>query len=72
MLVKWMNGMIAWYVAHDIDGRPVFRTRDGKRARQGQFELTILNRLVPLSQKKELFPDKNVNVMIDYSTRRSF
>ena len=66
--------VIAWYVARDIEVGPVFRTRDGKRARQGQFELSILNRLVRLStEKPELFPDKNVNVMTDYySTRRSF
>ena len=37
MPVKWMNQMIAWYATHDIDGRPVFRTWNGKRERQGQF-----------------------------------
>jgi hypothetical protein len=34
MPVKWMNRMIAWYDSHDVDRGPVFRTRDGKRARQ--------------------------------------
>ena len=73
MPVKWMKRMIAWYDARGVEVGPVFRTTDGKRARQGRFELSILNRLVRLStEKPELFPDKNVNVMSDYSTRRSF
>jgi hypothetical protein len=73
MPVKWMNRMIAYYDARGIDSGPVFRTWEGKRARQGQFELSILNRLVRLeTEKPSLFPDKTVNVMSDYSTRRSF
>ena len=70
---KWMNRVIAWYDAHDIDSGPVFRTRDGKQARQGQLELSILNRLCSVIYRKiRIFTDKNVNVMTYYSTRRSF
>jgi hypothetical protein len=67
MPVKWMTRMISWYGARGIDGGPVFRTWDGGRARQGQFELSIANRLARLARDKpELFPDKNMDVMADY------
>jgi hypothetical protein len=56
MPVKWMNQMIAWYAAHDVDSGPVFRTRDGKRATQGKFELSITNRgLFGFLQKNQNF-----------------
>jgi hypothetical protein len=71
--VLWMQRMIDWYDARGVETGPVFRTRDEKRARQGQFELSILNRLARLqAEKPELFPDKKVNAMTDFSTRRSF
>jgi hypothetical protein len=61
--------MVAWYDVHDVESGPVFRTWEGKCARQGQFELYILNRLARLEvERSSLFPDKNVNVMTDYST----
>lgn len=67
--------MIVWYDAHEIDSGPaVFRTWDGKCARQGQLELSILNsRLVHLStERPALFPDKNMDVMADFSMWRLF
>jgi hypothetical protein len=71
--VLWMQRMIEWYDVRGVDAGPVFRARDGKRARQGQFESSILNRQARLRvEKPELFPDKNVNAMIDFSSRRSF
>jgi hypothetical protein len=37
------------------------------------LELSILNRFVRLeAENPAIFPDKNVNVMTDYSMRRSF
>jgi hypothetical protein len=70
--VLWMKRMSTWYDAGGVESGPVFRSRDGKRTRQGQFELSILNRLVRrlrILEKPELFPDKNVQVMTDFSTR---
>jgi hypothetical protein len=39
MPIKWMKHMIAWYNTCGIKSGPVFRTWEGKHARQGQFEL---------------------------------
>jgi hypothetical protein len=73
MPVKWMKRVIEWHDSRGVESGPVFRTWDGKRARQGKFELSTLNRLARLEiERPALFPDKNVNVMTDYSARRSF
>jgi hypothetical protein len=52
MPVKWMKRMIEWCDARGVDGGPGFRTWDGKRARQGRYELSILNRLARLAEEK--------------------
>jgi hypothetical protein len=40
------------------------------RARQNQFSFSILSRLVRVSEEQpDLFPDKNVDILTDYSTR---
>jgi hypothetical protein len=71
---KWIQRMLEWYAETGVTRGPVFRKNDGSRARQNQFSFSILARLVRLSQDKvELFPDiKRINIMTDYSTRRSF
>jgi hypothetical protein len=71
--VKWMLRMLDWYATRGITQGPVFRTSGGRKARQTQFGFSILNRLVRvLEEQPELFPDKKVDIMADYSTRRSF
>jgi hypothetical protein len=74
MAIKWMQRIIKWwYGSQGIDSGPVFRTWDGRQARQGQFELSILNRLERMARERPaLFLDKNVNVMTDYSMLRLF
>jgi hypothetical protein len=74
MLKKWMQRMLEWYAETGVTRGPVFRKGDGSRARQSQFSYSILARLVRLSSDKPvLFPDgKRINILSDYSTRRSF
>jgi hypothetical protein len=70
---KWMQRMIDWHAETGVDRGPVFRKSNGVRAQQSQFSFSMLNRLVRVSEEQpELFPDKNVNILLDYSTRRSF
>jgi hypothetical protein len=70
---KWIQRMIDWHAETGVDRGPVFRKSNGMRARQSQFSFSILNRLVRVSEEQAgLFPDKNVNILTDYSTRRSF
>jgi hypothetical protein len=74
MPVNWIQRMIDWYAEAGVNRGPVFRQNDGTRTRQSQFGFSILTRLVKLSEDRpELFPDsKQVNILTDYSTRRSF
>jgi hypothetical protein len=68
--IKWIHRMIEWYIEMGVDRGPVFRKGDGMRARQNQFSFSILSRLVRVSEEQpDLFPDKNVDILTDYSTR---
>jgi hypothetical protein len=73
MPVKWMQRIIDWYAeAGGVHRGPVFRQ---SRAQQSQFAFSVLMRLVKLSENRPdlMFPDsKRVNILTDYSTRRSF
>jgi hypothetical protein len=71
--VKWMQRMFAWYAETGVTRGPVFRKANGMRARQTQFGFSTLSRLVIVSEEHPtLFPDKRVDILLDYSTRRSF
>ena len=73
MPTKWMERMFDWYADRGVTRGPVFRKDDGMRARQTQFSFSIWNRLVQVSREQPaLFPDKRVNILMDFSTRRSF
>ena len=73
MPVKWMKRMMEWYAKAGVTSGPVFRTINGMRARQSQVSFSILNRLERVSEESPgLFPDKRLNIITDYSTRRSF
>jgi hypothetical protein len=73
MPTKWMNRMMEWYGEMGVTRGPVFRSNNGMRARQTQFSFSIWSRLVKVSEEQPtLFPDKRVNILSDYSTRRSF
>jgi hypothetical protein len=64
--------MLKWYEETGVMRGPVFRNGAGMRARQSQFEFSIWSRLVQVLLKKpDLFPDKRVNILANYSTRRS-
>jgi hypothetical protein len=69
----WMLRMLQWYEETGVRRGPVFRNGAGMRARQSQFEFSIWSRLVQVSlENPDLFPDKRVNILANYSTRRSF
>jgi hypothetical protein len=69
----WIRRMTEWYDETGVTRGPVFRKGSGKRARQSQFGYSIWSRLVRVSiEKPELFPDKKVDIMQMFSTRRSF
>lgn len=58
---KWMERMLSWYDETGVIRGPVFRTSDGRRARQSQFSFSILCRLVQVSEESaSLFPDKGL------------
>jgi hypothetical protein len=69
----WIQRMVDWYDETGVTRGPVFRNAAGARAKQTQFGYSIMSRLVKVSDlEPSLFPDKKVNIMTDYSTRRSF
>jgi hypothetical protein len=71
MPVKWMEWMMEWYERTGVERGPVFRTRNGTRARQSKFSFSILMRLIRVSKEQpQLFPDQRVKILTDYSTRR--
>jgi hypothetical protein len=71
--VQWILRMLEWYAARGITRGPVFRTSGGTKARQSQFGYSIFGRLVRVAEEQpELFPDKKLDIMASYSTRRSF
>jgi hypothetical protein len=71
--VKWIQRMLEWYAETGVTRGPVFRKADGTRARQTQFSFSIWSRLVKVSEEQPvLFPDNRVNILLDFSTRRSF
>jgi hypothetical protein len=71
MPAKWIRRMTEWYEELGITRGPVFRNASGMRARQSQFGYSIWSRLVKVSEERpELFPDKRVEIMGDFSTRR--
>jgi hypothetical protein len=73
MPTKWIKRMIDWYDQTGVTRGPVFRNGSGMRARQSQFVYSIFSRLVRVSEERpSLFPDKRVDILTDYSTRRSF
>ena len=70
---KWMQRMFDWYGEMGVTRGPVYRKSHGMRARQTQFSFSIWSRLVKVSEEQpSLFPDKRVDILADYSTRRSF
>jgi hypothetical protein len=70
---KWIRRMVEWYDEVGVMRGPVFRNCAGARARQTQFGYSIMSRLVRVSVlSPSLLPDKKVDIMMDYSTRRSF
>jgi hypothetical protein len=73
MPTKWIKRMIDWYDQTGVIRGPVFRNGSGMRARQSQFGYSIFSRLVRVSEERpSIFADKHVDIMTDYSTRRSF
>jgi hypothetical protein len=73
MPAKWIGRMTDWYSELGVTRGPVFRGASGGRARQSQFGFSIWSRLTRVAEERpELFPDRRVNIMMDYSTRRSF
>jgi hypothetical protein len=73
MPAKWIHQMMDWYEEVGIYRGPVFRNASGMRARQSQFGFSIWNRMaIVADERPELFPDKRVNILLDFSTRRSF
>jgi hypothetical protein len=65
--------MIEWYDEIGVTRGPVFRNAAGMRARQTQFGFSIWNRLTQASvENSDIFPEKRVEIVVDYSTRRSF
>jgi hypothetical protein len=65
--------MLQWYEETGVMRGPVFRNGAGMRAHQSQFEFSIWSRRVLVSQEQpDLFPDKRVNIVANYSSRRSF
>jgi hypothetical protein len=70
---KWIQRVIDWHAEMGADGGLVFRKGNGMRAPQSQFRFSSLNRSVRVSEEQSgLFPCKNVNILPDCSTRRSF
>lgn len=66
------NDGLVWGSGYSPPG-PVFRNATEKRTRQSQFGYYIWSRLIRvLDERPELFPDKRVNILMDYSTRRTF
>jgi hypothetical protein len=73
MPVQWIQRMTDWYAETGVTRGPVFRTSNGMRAKQSQFSYYFFSILVGASEEREkLIPDKRVNILTDYSIRRSF
>jgi hypothetical protein len=70
---KWIQRKIDWHAETGADRGPVFRKSNGMRDGQSQFSFLMLNRLVRVSEEQSgLFPNINVSILTDCSTRRSF
>jgi hypothetical protein len=68
----WVGRMIQWYEVQGVNRGPVFRRVNGKRARGGDYEPGILERLERVQERRPDLIPLEVNLLEEFGVRRSF
>jgi hypothetical protein len=69
---KWIARMMKWYKDRGVLSGPVFRKKNGKRAKAKDYELEIFDRLEQVQKEHPNVLDPSIDITEEFGLSRSF
>jgi hypothetical protein len=69
---KWVGRMLKWYHDKGVTNGPVFRKRNGSRAKAKDYEVEIFDRLERIQKEQPGVLDPSIDITEEFGLSRSF